>query len=83
MRQIREVLRLRYSRGLSQHAIARSLGMSQSAVSNYLAAARCAGLTWCGARPVTVDNFRTFGSCPATKRRGWCFDSCYGPFWPH
>jgi len=29
MRQIREVLRLHYSSGLSQHAIARSLGMSQ------------------------------------------------------
>jgi transcriptional regulator with XRE-family HTH domain len=46
MRQIREVLRLRHSSGLSQHAIARSLGMSQGAVSNYLAAARRAGLTW-------------------------------------
>jgi DNA-binding MarR family transcriptional regulator len=46
MRQIRELLRLRYSSGLSQHAIARSLGMSQGAVSNYLAAAGRAGLTW-------------------------------------
>ena len=46
MRQIRELLRLRYSSGLPQHAIARSLGMSQGAVSNYLAAARRAGLTW-------------------------------------
>ena len=46
MRQIREILRLRHSSGLSQHAIARSLGMSQGAVSNYLAAARRAGLTW-------------------------------------
>jgi transposase len=46
MRQIREVLRLHYSSGLSQHAIARSLGMSQGAVSKYLAAARRAGLTW-------------------------------------
>ena len=46
MRQIREILRLRQSSGLSQHVIARSLGMSQGAVSNYLAAARRAGLTW-------------------------------------
>ena len=46
MRQIREVLRLHFSSGLSQHAIARSLGMSQGAVSKYLAAARRAGLTW-------------------------------------
>jgi transcriptional regulator with XRE-family HTH domain len=46
MRQIREVLRLRYSSRLSQRAIALSLGMSQGAVSNYLAAARRAELTW-------------------------------------
>ena len=46
MRQIREVLRLRYSSRLSQRGIALSLGMSQGAVSNYLAAARRAGLTW-------------------------------------
>src|SRR5215472_7059630 len=46
MRQIREVLRLHFSSGLSQHAIARSLGMSQGAVSKYLAAAGRAGLTW-------------------------------------
>jgi hypothetical protein len=46
MRQIREVLRLRYSSRLSQRGIALSLGMSQGAVSNYLAAARRAGRTW-------------------------------------
>jgi hypothetical protein len=30
-----------------------------------------------------VDNFPTFGSCSATRRRGWCFDSCCVPFWLH
>jgi len=46
MRQIREVLRLRHSSGLSQHEIARSLRMSQGAVSEYLAAAQRAGRPW-------------------------------------
>jgi transposase len=45
MRHLREILRLR-ARGLSQHAIARSLGLSQGSVSKYLAAARQRGLTW-------------------------------------
>jgi transposase len=46
MRQIREILRLRFSAGLSQHTIARSLGLSQGGVSKYLAMARQRGLTW-------------------------------------
>jgi transposase len=46
MRQVRELLRLRFSSGLSQRAIARSLGLSQAAVSEYLSRARCAGVSW-------------------------------------
>jgi transposase len=57
MRQIREVLRLRYSSRLSQREIALSLGMSQGAVSNYLAAARRAGLTW-PLSPELDDDFK-------------------------
>ena len=36
MRKIRDVLRLRLGHGLSQRAIARSLGVSQAAVCEYL-----------------------------------------------
>ncbi|WP_247766898.1 sigma factor-like helix-turn-helix DNA-binding protein [Bradyrhizobium sp. 172] len=36
MRHIREVLRLHYSVGMSQRAVARSLGLAQGTVSKYL-----------------------------------------------
>jgi transposase len=46
MRQIREVLRLHHSVGMSQRAVARSLGLAQGTVSKYLNRTRRAGLTW-------------------------------------
>src|SRR5258708_11544076 len=46
MRKIRELLRLRFTSGLSQRAMARSLGVSQGAVNEYLARARRAGIGW-------------------------------------
>ena len=46
MRQIREVLRLRFASELPQRAIATSLGLSQGAVSGYLSRARAAGVAW-------------------------------------
>jgi transposase len=46
MRKIREVLRLRLDCRLPQRAVAQSLGLSQGAVSGYVARARRAGLTW-------------------------------------
>jgi transposase len=46
MRHIREVLRLHYSVGMSQRAVARSLGLAQGTVSKYLNRSRRAGLTW-------------------------------------
>ncbi|PDT64016.1 IS21 family transposase, partial [Bradyrhizobium ottawaense] len=46
MRHIREVLRLHYSVGMSQRAVARSLGLAQGTVSKYVNRARRAGLTW-------------------------------------
>ena len=39
MRKIREVLRLRFASELPQRAIAKSLGLSQGAVSGYLSRA--------------------------------------------
>ena len=46
MRHIREVLRLHYSVGMSQRAVARSLGLAQGTISKYVNRARRAGLTW-------------------------------------
>ena len=46
MRQIREVLRLRFASKLPQRAIAKSLGLSQGAVSGYLSRARAASVVW-------------------------------------
>ena len=46
MRHIREILRLHYSVGMSQRAVARSLGSAQGTVSKYLNRTRRAGLTW-------------------------------------
>ena len=46
MRQIREVLRLRFANELRQRAVAKSLGLSQGTVSGYLSRARAAGVSW-------------------------------------
>jgi len=46
MRQIRDVLRLCFAAKLPQRAIARSLGLSQGAISRYLSRARAAGIAW-------------------------------------
>jgi len=51
MKRIREVLRLRHEKGLSQRLIARACGMGAGTVSEYLARATQAGVTW----PVPVD----------------------------
>ena len=45
MRKLKEVLRLQFL-GLSQHQIARSCGISQSTVHEYLSAAQAAGVKW-------------------------------------
>lgn len=46
MRKIREVLRLHFAAGLSQHQIASSLGLSVGAVNKYIGLAKTAGLAW-------------------------------------
>jgi DNA-binding transcriptional regulator LsrR (DeoR family) len=46
MRQIQEVLRLRFASQLPQRAIAKSLGLSQGTVSGYLSRARAAGVSF-------------------------------------
>ena len=51
MRRIRDLLRLKYAQGLSDRAVARSLGLGKGTVGNYLARARQAGLSW----PLATD----------------------------
>ena len=46
MRKIREVLRLKYDRGLSHRQISAAAGISRSSVGEYVERAECAGLTW-------------------------------------
>lgn len=46
MRRIRDVLRLKLTQGLSDRAIATSLGLSKGSVNNYVTRARQAGLDW-------------------------------------
>ena len=52
MRKTREVLRLKYNRGLSNREIAHACSIARSTVGDYLERARKAGLTW----PVDLDD---------------------------
>lgn len=65
MRKIREVLRLRFERGLNTQAIARACSMGKTTVIEYLERARKAGINW----PVDLDDEQLEGmlfSCPAS-----------------
>src|SRR5262244_1400808 len=46
MRQIHEVLRLKWAAGLSERQIARSLGLSRPTVAAYVRRAQMAGVSW-------------------------------------
>src|ERR1019366_6180955 len=46
IRMIKDILRLKYSGGLSHEAIARSLSISKGVVAKYLGLAGAAGLNW-------------------------------------
>src|ERR1700752_4273838 len=79
MRQIREVLRLRFASELPQRAIAKSLGLSQGAVSGYLSRARAAGVSW--PLPTELDDVQLEGLLfppPAGDRRGSTPDARLG-----
>ena len=51
MRQVREVLRLKYACGQSGHRIAAAVGISRYTVAEYLRRAAVVGITW----PVPSD----------------------------
>jgi len=46
MRQVYEVLRLKWAQGLSDRQIAQSLGLSRPTVAHYVQRAQAAGLSW-------------------------------------
>lgn len=75
MRQIRELLRLKFSGGdLSDRAIARQLGVARSTVQDYLARVAAAGLTWPLPAEMTDDIleqrlFARAGFKPGVRRR--------------
>src|ERR1035438_3858295 len=53
MRKVREVLRLKYEQGRSRAESAASVGIGETTVSDYLARARAAELTWAVASAMT------------------------------
>ena len=69
MRQIREILRLKYEGGLGHRAIARSCGVGLGTVSEYVGRARRAGLVLAAARRSwTTPRWRR--GCSSRLRRG-------------
>jgi hypothetical protein len=67
MRKIRDVLRLKFERGLNERVIARSMLLSNGSENSYLQRARMAGLRW----PLAVDleTGRWSVSCSRRPRR--------------
>ncbi len=46
MRKVKDVLRLKWGKGLSERKIARTCGIARSTVAEYLRRAQTAGLAW-------------------------------------
>jgi len=61
MRKVREVLRLRYALGVSERQIAVTVGISRSAVGEYLRRAAVIGITWPVPARATLDEIEYFG----------------------
>ena len=73
MRQVREVLRLKWACGLSDRKIAQSLRVSRPTVAEYVRRAQATGLAW--PLPDTLDEvalerrlFPTAATMPAARR---------------
>ena len=64
MKQIIEVLRLKYAAKLSHEKIARACGLSKGTVNNYVSATHALGLTW--PLPDGVDVFPLAGAISNT-----------------
>ncbi len=59
MRKVREILRLRFERGLSQRQISASTGVSKGAIGEYMRRAAAAGVTWDVARALDDSEVET------------------------
>lgn len=69
MRKIREVLRLRFARGLSKRQIAAVIGISATSAGDYVARAKRAGLSWPLPADVSDEDLeRRLFPPPATER---------------
>ena len=66
MRRIREMQRLKFEAGLSQRAIARALGVSNSTVSEAFSRLAEAGLAWPRPTPASPTGRSCSGSSPAS-----------------
>ncbi|VVD88949.1 integrase [Pandoraea cepalis] len=55
MRKLKEVLRLKWTSGLSHRQISRAIGISVGAISAYAARASVAGLDWAAVEPLSED----------------------------
>jgi transposase len=69
MRQIQEILRLKYQNQLSVREIARSCGLAVSTVGDYVQRAEAASLSWPLPEGITEEELikKLFGSCPETS----------------
>jgi len=68
MRKIKEILRLRFEVGLSQHQISHSCGMGRTTVREYLQRAKRAGVSWPLPEAMTEEKLEAllFAPPPAT-----------------
>ena len=71
MRKVKEVLRLRFDKGLAYRQIARSCSVSTSTAQEYVQRAESAGLGWPLPEGLNERQLhqRLFPGCPATGRR--------------
>ncbi|HDR9504586.1 IS21 family transposase [Burkholderia pyrrocinia] len=65
MRKLKEVLRLKWSCGLSHRQISRAIGISVGAISAYAARASAAGLDWDAVEPLADDELEIRLDLPA------------------
>lgn len=70
MRNIKELLRLKFDCGLSHERIGRALGLSKGVVSKYVARAGIAGLDWPGVAALDEAQLAARLCPPAASQRG-------------
>ncbi len=79
MRQVREILRLKYGQGLPHRAIARACGIGLGTVSEYCRRAERAGLTWPLSDDLATPSWKPGSSSGSTISSG---PRGRSPTWP-